>query len=91
LTTFYSGMNPSLLKPGSAKANGREPTTCLGRVFNYKLGCFESVHAFTYVDTHPHLELKTRPRFSPVSLCLSLLKDITLELLVLKVTNSLAY
>jgi hypothetical protein len=28
----------------SAKANGREPKTCLGRVFNYKLGCFEDVH-----------------------------------------------
>ncbi len=54
-------------KPGSVKANGREPTTCLGRVFNYKLGCFESVHAFIYVDTHPRLELKTRPGFSPVS------------------------
>ncbi len=25
--------------PGSAKANGREPKTGLGRVFNYKLGC----------------------------------------------------
>jgi hypothetical protein len=30
-------------KPGSAKAYGREPETCLGRVFNYKLGCFEDV------------------------------------------------
>jgi hypothetical protein len=25
--------------PGSAKANGREPKTGLGRVFNFKLGC----------------------------------------------------
>ncbi len=32
------------LKLGSAKANRREPKTCLGRVFNYKLGCFEDVH-----------------------------------------------
>ena len=29
---------------GSAKASGREPKTCLGQVFNYKLGCFEDVH-----------------------------------------------
>jgi hypothetical protein len=29
---------------GSAKANGREPITCLGRVFNYKLDCFEVMH-----------------------------------------------
>ncbi len=26
--------------PGSAKANGREPKSCLGRVFNFKLGHF---------------------------------------------------
>ncbi len=28
----------------STKANGREPKTCLGRVFNYKLDCFEDVY-----------------------------------------------
>ncbi len=28
----------------SARANRREPKTYLGRVFNYKLGCFENVH-----------------------------------------------
>jgi|APCry1669190288_1035285.scaffolds.fasta_scaffold169792_1 hypothetical protein len=27
-------------RPGSAKANGREPKSCLNRVFNFKLGCF---------------------------------------------------
>jgi len=27
-----------------ARKHGREPKTCLGRVFNYKLGCFEDVH-----------------------------------------------
>ncbi len=36
---------------GSAKTNGREPKTCLGRVFNYKLGCFEDVHE-THVCGH---------------------------------------
>jgi hypothetical protein len=35
--------------------NGREPKTCLGRVFNHKLGCFNDVHEFVYVDAHPHL------------------------------------
>jgi hypothetical protein len=25
---------------GSAKANGREPKSCLGRVFSFKFGCF---------------------------------------------------
>ncbi len=25
---------------GSAKANGREPKSCLGQFFNFKLGCF---------------------------------------------------
>ncbi len=28
-------------KPVSAKANGREPKTGLGRVFNFKSGCFD--------------------------------------------------
>ncbi len=50
---------------GSVKANGREPKTCLGRVFNYKLGCFDDVYLFNYVDIRPHLSLKTQPRFSP--------------------------
>ncbi len=38
---------------GSMKANGREPKTCLGRVFNYKLCCFNDVHVFIYVDVCP--------------------------------------
>jgi len=29
-----------LQKAGSAKANGREPKSCLGRVFNFKVGHF---------------------------------------------------
>ncbi len=31
---FYNG------GAGSTKANGREPRSCLGRVLNFKLGCF---------------------------------------------------
>ena len=34
---------------GSAKANGREPKTGLGRVFNYKLGCYDDLHVLMYV------------------------------------------
>ena len=40
---------------GSAKVNGREPKTCLGRVFDYKLGCFDDVFVFIYVDALPYL------------------------------------
>jgi hypothetical protein len=57
---------------GSAKANGREPKTGLDRVFNFKVGCFDDVRVLIYADVHPHLQLKTRPRFSPVSLSLSM-------------------
>ncbi len=38
----------------STKANGREPKTCLGLVFNYKLGCFNDVGVFIYADSRPH-------------------------------------
>jgi hypothetical protein len=52
---------------GSVKADAREPKTCLGQVFNSKFGRFDDVHVLNYVDACPHLFLKTRPRFSPVS------------------------
>jgi hypothetical protein len=57
---------------GSIKANGREPKTGFGRVFNSKLGCFDDVRVLVYADACPHLLLKTRSRFSPVSLSLSM-------------------
>jgi hypothetical protein len=41
--------------PGSAKANGREPKTDLGQVFNFKLGCFDDEYLLIYMDTRPHL------------------------------------
>jgi hypothetical protein len=52
---------------GSAKANGRdrEPITCLGQVFKYKLSCFDDVRAFIYVNPHPHLELLLLPVDTP--------------------------
>ncbi len=59
-------------EPGSTKANGKEPETCLGQVFNFKLDCFNHVRVLIYADTHPHLQLKTRPSISPISLSLSI-------------------
>jgi hypothetical protein len=32
--------NIQLLNVGSVKANGGEPKSCFGQVFNFKLGCF---------------------------------------------------
>ncbi len=53
----------------SAKTIGREPESCLGRVFNSKLDRFATPHStgmpciLTLI-----LELKVRPRFSPVNM-----------------------
>ncbi len=44
-----------IVRPGSAKANGKEPKTGMGRVFNFKLGCFDDVHVLIYPDACPHL------------------------------------
>jgi|CryBogDrversion2_8_1035294.scaffolds.fasta_scaffold219225_1 hypothetical protein len=44
MSVHRAGPTRNYLTLGSAKANGREPKTCLDRVFNYKLGCFEDVH-----------------------------------------------
>jgi hypothetical protein len=57
---------------GSAKANGREPKSCLGRVFNFKLDCFVVYNCMAYIQVLPSLQWKTRPRFRPVSLSLSM-------------------
>jgi hypothetical protein len=72
MVTLLIGQTDRSSDAGSVKANGRVNKTCLGRVFNYKLGCFGDVHVLNYVDACPHLKLKTRPRFSPVSLSLSM-------------------
>ncbi len=37
------------------KANGREPKTCLGQVFKYKLGGVDDDPELSYVDARPHL------------------------------------
>ncbi len=36
---FVHDLNSKVL-PERAKANGREPKSCLGQVFKFKLGCF---------------------------------------------------
>ncbi len=51
----------------SAKTNGREPRSCLGRVFNSKLGCIDTLGSKCMVYMHPLLKLKTRPKARPVS------------------------
>ncbi len=59
--------------PGSAKANGREPKSCLGQVINFKLGRHSIMYAVgQHVQALLSLELKTRLRFHPVSLSLSM-------------------
>ncbi len=42
-------------KAGSAKANGREPKTGLGRVFNFKSGCFDDRYLLIYMNARPQL------------------------------------
>jgi hypothetical protein len=47
----------------------------LGRVFNFKLGCSVSEKCNCRACTQPLLELKTWPRFHPVSRSLSMDSD----------------
>ncbi len=44
-----------------AKSNGGEPKLFLGRVFNFKLGCFIDKSVLGNVDSCPYPELKTCP------------------------------
>ncbi len=43
------------------KTNGRETKTYLGRFFHNKLGCFDDVHVFVYVDTRHIFSWKLGP------------------------------
>jgi hypothetical protein len=52
---------------GSAISIGREPKSCLGRVFNSKLGRIATLGSKCMVSMQPLLKLKTRPRACPVS------------------------
>jgi hypothetical protein len=40
------------LRAGSAKASGREPKSCLGRVFNFKLGLFVTYEIAWHIQKH---------------------------------------
>jgi hypothetical protein len=57
---------------GSAKANGRESRSSLGRVINFKLGRFVTYAIVRHIQTRPRPEFKTQPWFCPVSLSLSM-------------------
>ncbi len=53
---------------GSTITNGREPRSCLGRVFNSKFGCFATLGSkCMMVCMQPLLKLKTQPKACPVS------------------------
>ena len=71
-------------------SNGREPKSCLGQVFNFKLGCFVMCTIAWSTQAQPSLMLKTQPRFCPVSLTLSmqLAINITKVIKLLKVQYS---
>ncbi len=73
-TIFFSATNTpayfavASVTPGSAITNWREPRSCLGRVFNSKLGCFATPGCKCIVwRMQPLLTLKTRPKARPVS------------------------
>jgi hypothetical protein len=46
LVFFVTNVKTKQARVGSEKAKEREPNTFLGRVFNYRLGCFDDVHVF---------------------------------------------
>jgi hypothetical protein len=60
----------------TTKDNGGETKSCLGQVFNFKLGRFDVIHILNCVGGHPHLELKIRPSFCPASCSLSIEMDL---------------
>ncbi len=66
-----TNINEALLKAESVKINGREPKSCLSWVFNFELVSFASKQHKWMAWTQALLELKTRPRFCPVSWSLS--------------------
>ncbi len=49
---FYSVLSLINIQAGSAISNGREPRSCLGRVFNIKLGSFVSKQLNCMARTH---------------------------------------
>jgi hypothetical protein len=73
VSAFMHGeiLTPSqIVHPGSAITNRREPRSCLGRVFNSKLGCIATLGSkcmAACIRMQPLLKLKTRPKARPVS------------------------
>jgi hypothetical protein len=59
--------NCAIIFAGSAITNRREPRSCLGRVFNSKLGHSATLGSKCMVGMQPLLKLKTRPKARPVS------------------------
>ncbi len=57
---------------GSAISNGREHKSCLGRVFNSKLGRIATLLGKCIACMQTFLKLKTRNRVCPVTLSLSM-------------------
>jgi hypothetical protein len=55
------------MSAGSVITNGKETRSCLGRVFNSKLGSIATLGSKCMVCTQPLLKLKTRPKACPVS------------------------
>ncbi len=55
------------VRSGGAIINGRKPRSCLGQVFNSKLGCIATPGSNCMVCMQPLLKLKTRPKARPVS------------------------
>jgi hypothetical protein len=54
-------------KAGSAITNWREPRSCLGQLFNSKLGRTATLGSNCMGCMQPLLKLKTQPRACPVS------------------------
>jgi hypothetical protein len=67
-TTLYQNERHTT---GSAVSNGRKTKSCLGQVFHSRLGSFAALCSKCFSYKQPLLELKTRPKFSPVSSSLS--------------------
>ncbi len=51
----HSSLFGLVVKRGAQKLTGENLKPVLGRVFNYKLGCYDDVHVNMYMDAHPYL------------------------------------
>ncbi len=72
----------SVVTSWSVKSNMREPEDCLGRVFNFRVGCFCHECNRKANTSTPILELKTRPRLAEAGNPLERRRLSTIELLI---------